>query len=275
MHPRHLARRVVDAVAAQAVWPALNLSSERLLVLTYHRILPVEYLHLPLLQPGMMTTPERLKEHIEELAPHVKFVHLDEWIERARTRRPLPQTACALTFDDGWRDFFDHALPILQDRGVPATLFVISDVIGTRRLLWPDRLARVVWNGGRGPTQEMLFLPEFDWLHTLGRHYISATRPPTQEQIDHLITKAKGFSDLDMEERLGFIENALGQTSENDVEHFLTWEQIEKAVCTGLVRIGSHGRNHRRLLEGMGWDVMEDEVRTSKVILEQRLGMPV
>jgi peptidoglycan/xylan/chitin deacetylase (PgdA/CDA1 family) len=44
----------------------------------------------------------------------------------------------ALTFDDGFRNFFEHALPILQEFGYPATVFLVSGYIGGRND-WPTQ----------------------------------------------------------------------------------------------------------------------------------------
>lgn len=38
----------------------------------------------------------------------------------------------ALTFDDGWQDFYDNAFPLLKERGYSATVFLISDYVGKK-----------------------------------------------------------------------------------------------------------------------------------------------
>lgn len=43
---------------------------------------------------------------------------------------PMPSTAVAITFDDGMRDFYDCAWPVLRERGLPATLYVTSGLVG-------------------------------------------------------------------------------------------------------------------------------------------------
>ncbi|HYF54897.1 MAG TPA: polysaccharide deacetylase family protein [Salinarimonas sp.] len=64
------------------------------------------------------------------------LVALDEVPERlARPGRPF----AALTFDDGFRDFADHAWPVLRAHGAPATLFVTVDyALGRGRLWWVE-----------------------------------------------------------------------------------------------------------------------------------------
>ena len=52
----------------------------------------------------------------------------------------LPPRSAAITFDDGYLNNRTLALPILQRMGLPATIFVVTEMLGTGRALWPDRL---------------------------------------------------------------------------------------------------------------------------------------
>jgi peptidoglycan/xylan/chitin deacetylase (PgdA/CDA1 family) len=68
----------------------------------------------------------------------------------ARRRRRLPARSVLLTFDDGYRDFAEHAWPILRAAGLPATLFVATGAIGrTSSPFWWDRLHAAVRRGDR------------------------------------------------------------------------------------------------------------------------------
>ena len=59
-----------------------------------------------------------------------------EWLAAARVAVvPLGRVretagAVAITFDDGFHNFFEHAAPVLQEFGFPATVFVVSDFCG-------------------------------------------------------------------------------------------------------------------------------------------------
>jgi peptidoglycan/xylan/chitin deacetylase (PgdA/CDA1 family) len=64
--------------------------------------------------------------------------------------KPRPHRAIALTFDDGYRNFYEHAFPILTELGIPATIFIITSRSGEdeatrvvtpiRHLIWPEIL---------------------------------------------------------------------------------------------------------------------------------------
>jgi peptidoglycan/xylan/chitin deacetylase (PgdA/CDA1 family) len=69
--------------------------------------------------------------------------HLDAVVASGRSaytigaltaRRPMPASAVAITFDDGTADFAAHAWPLLRERGLSATLFVTSGLVGGAHL---------------------------------------------------------------------------------------------------------------------------------------------
>jgi peptidoglycan/xylan/chitin deacetylase (PgdA/CDA1 family) len=69
-----------------------------------------------------------------------RVVSLADFVEFTRLNRQLPQKAVVLTFDDGYRAFRDHALPVLKELGFTATLFIYTDWVGAGRgsLSWSD-----------------------------------------------------------------------------------------------------------------------------------------
>lgn len=70
--------------------------------------------------------PERLRRDVEYLDAHYELVDLPEVLESSDQKR------IALTFDDGYRDFYRNVVPILREYEVPATVFVIADAVEDR-----------------------------------------------------------------------------------------------------------------------------------------------
>lgn len=61
-----------------------------------------------------------------------QVLSMDEALNLLRGNQPLPRRAVALTFDDGYQDFRDYALPTLARYGFPATVYAIAGDIGQR-----------------------------------------------------------------------------------------------------------------------------------------------
>jgi len=99
-------------------------------ILMYHRV----YDEAPDRDPYGAVTAEQLDETIRYLRRRdYRFVSLDEAFELITAPGKIETGRCvSLTFDDGYRDFYTHAFPVLERHGCPATVFVATDFIGDR-----------------------------------------------------------------------------------------------------------------------------------------------
>ena len=89
-------------------------------ILMYHRITRVE------LDPwGMCVSPENFSQQLESIRKVATPMSLADFV-RARQSGELPERAVVVTFDDGYVDNFETALPLLRQHQVPATLFVTT-----------------------------------------------------------------------------------------------------------------------------------------------------
>jgi peptidoglycan/xylan/chitin deacetylase (PgdA/CDA1 family) len=64
-------------------------------------------------------------------------IDLDTALRCLRGFQPTPARAVVLTFDDGYRNFMEHAMPVLRRHGFPAAVYAISGCLGTR-MRWHD-----------------------------------------------------------------------------------------------------------------------------------------
>src|SRR5205823_5932248 len=98
--------------------------------------------------PSLCITREHFRRQMLQVRERFEVLPLDEAIRAIRGERPLERDACALTFDDGYRDVYTHARPILAELGLPAAVFVPSGFVGSRRPLPHDRLYAALWRAG-------------------------------------------------------------------------------------------------------------------------------
>ena len=59
---------------------------------------------------------------------------------RVLTSGDVPRNAVAITFDDGYRDNYTHAFPILRELGIPATIFLVTEAVDGNGMIWHDRI---------------------------------------------------------------------------------------------------------------------------------------
>ena len=112
-------------------------------VLTYHRV--ADPALSPLCYPGLFTSPSEFAAQMTFLASRYRPVSLTELLGARRGEHALPLRSVLVTFDDGYRDFSDHAWPILRRQGIPTVLFVPTAYPGNPgRAFWWDRLYSAV-----------------------------------------------------------------------------------------------------------------------------------
>jgi peptidoglycan/xylan/chitin deacetylase (PgdA/CDA1 family) len=98
-------------------------------ILTYH-LLGVRA-HQSTEATRLTVTPGNFTRQMRCLAANgYHTIALTDLAAYLRGGKPLPPRAVVLTFDDGWRDQYDVALPVLRKTGLTATFFVVSDYVG-------------------------------------------------------------------------------------------------------------------------------------------------
>jgi len=96
----------------------------RAVVLYYHRIGERDVLTKP---------PDEFRRDLEYLKENYDCIGFSELCERLRSGAPARRRSVVITFDDGYRDNFTAAVPVLRDAGVTATFFVATGFIDTSR----------------------------------------------------------------------------------------------------------------------------------------------
>lgn len=244
-------------------------TNPRLLILMYHRILPLEDGRCNYEEPGMTVSPETFSRHLDLVKHNFEIIRLAEWVSRRNNGLPLPNRACAITFDDGWLDNYEYAFPILRDSSIPATLFVVTDMIGTNDMFWPERLSRVVHAIHDNAAIDLNQIAS-PWLRELLHH--SRMSKLDREHIATLIAQAKFYTDQHINHAIDHAETILGGGIQTHPPSLMNWDQVNEMASSGIITIGSHTRHHIRLNEHTPWHVMQEEIIGSKKALENILG---
>jgi peptidoglycan/xylan/chitin deacetylase (PgdA/CDA1 family) len=131
--------------------------------------------------------------HVHWLARHVAIVPLEDIVTASEAN------TVALTFDDGFQNFADAALPLLREHGMPATVFVATDHVGhTNR-----------WSAGTVPVVPELPLMSWDVLGRLGEHGITVGSHTRTHP--NLRRTSKARLDAEIREAADVINSELGR----------------------------------------------------------------
>jgi peptidoglycan/xylan/chitin deacetylase (PgdA/CDA1 family) len=134
---------------------------EAVTILCYHRVLPVADLAtFPFDTDVISATPEDFDWQMRFLRRHMSPIGIAEFLDALSGGQALPVRSVVVTFDDGYDDCYNHALPILEKYRIPATAFVTTGYIDSQDTYWFDRLAYSVLH----TRAKRLELPELNWV---------------------------------------------------------------------------------------------------------------
>ena len=249
----------------------------KVVVLMYHRVLTREQQERTASQGGLVVEDKTFARQIALLKRMFTVLTLDEFAERLARREPFDGPCCLITFDDGWIDVFENALPVLSAHRVPAVMFLPVNFIGQRRLFIREALTHLlveaVKTSRKAPERRerlrtALAALGFDRLleiedeeplaaviQAVGAHYYASL--PAFEALVAALSIELGVSE--------------GELSELDT--FVDWSQVEQMGRHGF-SFGGHGADHRVLTQ-VSADVARAEIESSKTVLDSRLATSV
>jgi len=237
-----------------------------LTVLTYHRV--SSFGAASELDDGVVdATPDLLEKQLSFVRRWFQPIAMDDLLAFGEGRAGLPANPLLVTFDDGYRDNHDIALPILAKHGVRATFFVATDYVERRRLFWWDRVALATKRSARDRIEidypESLALPLSD----------ARARRIANRRLQRFV---KDTPRLDLDRFLDELERAAGAPLGRDEERRLadetvmTWENVVALRRAGM-DVQSHTRTHR-VLQTLDGSELAEELRGSRDALQAALG---
>lgn len=248
-------KRLTAAVSYHSGFVTLlqNSASPPWRILMYHHIIAPESSALPL-QPGMFVRPETFAQQMEYLAATCSVLPLAELLLQIEAKAQIPPRTVVITFDDGWRDNYEFAYPVLKEHQLPATIFLPTAFIETTALFWTDSLGLQLkalyentsrWNVPTPQTTntsnsfvERNLVTQLTHLHdaTDESGFLSA--------LEGTISLCKALSPEQRSEilqRIAALANSFTRTSAQ--RHFLNWDEIRE-MASQRITFGSHSHAH-------------------------------
>jgi peptidoglycan/xylan/chitin deacetylase (PgdA/CDA1 family) len=236
-------------------------------VLTYHRVSDCAELE-PYDPEVIDATPQQFDAQMRLLARHFNVVGIEDVLAYFRSGRQLPANPCLITFDDGYKDCLNVALPILKKYGLRAVFFIATDFVTERRAYWWDRVHYLVSKS----EQETIDLDAPRPL-TLD---LAGDRKGSLWKILRVIKDEKG---LDLEHFLDSLARALKvqwtRAEEEAIadELVMTWDEVRALRAAGM-DIQSHTRTHR-VLHTLDDAPLSEELAGARRILQREVDQEI
>ena len=233
-----------------------------LVVLNYHRVGNGDA--TPYDSGVFSVTAEQFEWQVSYLKRHFEICRLDEALAMVIGEQAM--RACVLlTFDDGYRDNYEVAFPILRAAGVSATFFLPTAFIGSNRLPWWDLIAFIVKNAGVDCFRVSYpYALECD----ISRH--------GQQCV--IVALLRAYKQPEMRDHDRFVAELLASAESKlpamDSEAcFMTWHQARE-MREGGMDFGSHTHSHE-VLSKLSVENQYEELECSRKILERELSAPI
>jgi peptidoglycan/xylan/chitin deacetylase (PgdA/CDA1 family) len=236
----------------------LNAIRNRCYILPYHMIVDEPNGFYP------ETSTADFEKQIVHLAKNYKIISLDEIVKRVKNKRSLHRCV-SITFDDGFRDNYEKAYPILRKYNASATIFLTTGYIDSGTAPWFIKLryifmqtAKTHFNLSRNGTN--ISLP-------------MRTRKEKFAASDKVMAYLKDCPDHDRRPLLDMLCEELGVSTFGLNDLMLTWDQI-KEMAEHKISFGAHTISHP-ILRQISMEKAESEILQSKETIEAKIEKPV
>jgi peptidoglycan/xylan/chitin deacetylase (PgdA/CDA1 family) len=228
--------RLLVALGLPGLFRRLNRRS--LTILLYHGVAPKADFGIYNYR-GKFITPEVFSMELAYLKKHYTVLDLDEAVEKLRNGT-LPPNSVVITFDDGYKNFYEYAFPLLKQHGLSATFFLPTDFVLNKIPLWIDRLEYLGFENDNAIRQQLKNLSD--------------------EQKNLELEKLEASSQ----------KKFLDFSQDRYVYSPIEISEIKEMQEAGM-KFGAHTASHP-ILSKVSKDKLVYEITDSKNLLEQNIG---
>jgi peptidoglycan/xylan/chitin deacetylase (PgdA/CDA1 family) len=245
------------AVSLGAFAPFRYLNSDKALILMYHRFSDKD--------GKFSISPKAFATHLQYLTKHYKVVTLADYLKIRKTRKKIPTKLAVITIDDGYRDVYEIAAPVLRKYDIPATLFAVTDFLEGNIWIWTDKMRFLTANTKIKEIDISLNnqeikgqLTDSDSRFLLAQKLNSQLKKlPEAEKEKEIVDLAKQF------------EVEIPKLPPKEFSP-MTWDEARE-LDKGLIKIESHTVTHP-ILPNVYKEQLNFELTESKIKLEKEIG---
>jgi len=233
-------------------------------ILAYHRVMPLPDPERYPFDLGLISAqPDEFSWQMELLRAKFNPIPLAQVVDYLRGRADIPPRAVVVTFDDGFVDNYEYAFPILRRLGVPATIFLSTAYLESRKPFWFEMATYFMQRAPVGAVA----IPGTERSLPFGSE--NAAR---RKSAALLLRYLKSLPHQDVVDFLDDMERNMRPVINRDefqLSAQLDWQQVRTMHAAG-VEFGSHTVRHA-LLAHLGGDDLWRELYDSRLEIERRL----
>lgn len=257
---KNLVRRFLYASGALSLYHRLR-NADSLTVVMFHRTLDPGDPRWPARDPDYTLPRAVFARSLVFFKRHYNVVTLSQVLDAHRGREPLPPRAALLTFDDGWLDNLDHALPELRRAGLPALMFVVADAVGRQQPFWQEQLISAWKRGAVSVPALAARMPGEPTSQGPGQAVAGQDGLPALRRVIAML------EDLPRPARDDILA-PFREAMDDGLKHMVGAQDLH-LLREGGVALGLHGKSHVRMTRAEDLDA---ELGGARAALAARLG---
>jgi len=228
-------------------------------ILAYHRVNNEQPY-----SPGLTVSVSNFTEQIKFLKRH-NIVPLNEAVEMLRSGNKTPLNAIVITFDDGYRDNYSNAFPVLRRFNIPATIFLSVTNVNMHEDFWVDWVIKAV----ECNSKEVMDLTRLGLAK-----YRARNLREKEKTIQDILSRIKKLDRESAQRLIDYLRSEFLQFPSkimySEGPKILSWEEI-KEMRKHNISFGSHSMNHV-ILTKLPLHEAAYQINKSKRVIEEKLG---
>lgn len=231
-------------------------NADTLTVIMFHRVLDPADPRWATCDPDYTLSTKHFGECLQFFARHYNIVSAKALLLARRGAARLPPRALLVTFDDGWADNAQYALPAMRSLNVPGLIFVVSDAVDRAEPFFQERIVGA-WRRGRLTLERLA-----EALRAQGdRTAAHAAQQPLE--LRALVKMVEELPQAARERLLAGLEHELADGD----RHMVSTAELALLEAGG-VSIGLHGKTHVPLTRA---DDLDAQLSGARRAVAQRL----
>ena len=204
-------------------------------------------------------------EQMKILKANCHLLSMDDVLSHITQKKPFPENATAVTFDDGFENNYTVARPILEEHEIPATFYLTTGMISNSKLFWVDQL-------------------EGSLNHTIKKSINIQLGPNLKKyELSSLSSKSSALKDIKLyckgissTEKTRIVSQVIEETEvipNIDMSpnyRMMNWEMIKEMNQSKLFTFGGHNVEHE-ILSALPTEKMEWQIKSSIETIEDNL----
>ncbi|MEW6608824.1 MAG: polysaccharide deacetylase family protein [bacterium] len=228
-------------------------------ILRYHSVADEDFVYAT---PKITVSTGDFEKQIKYLSKKYNIISLEDIAVHIKEGKELPRNSLAITFDDGYKDNYLNAYPILKKYGATATFFLVAGCIDGKDILWTHRIIHLVKETKKKEISLENHLLKFETV---------------KDKLVSINILNSIILHLDQSKREEFITDLTRkfevEINREELSHkyMLSWDEVKKMEGMSF---GGHTVTHCNLPH-CSYEYAREEIEGSKKILEEKIGKPI